>query len=70
MVGVAERRADLRPDGPVHTFCSRLATWNVPMLSKKLAGHRAVETTMLSLHVSAAALREGEIAERNCSGAE
>lgn len=60
---VAERRAGLRRGGRVHilrhTFCSRLAARNVPMLSiKKLAGHQSLETTQRYMHLSAAAPRE------------
>jgi integrase len=63
MVDVAERRGGLRQGGRVHilrhTFCSRLAARNVPLLTiKELAGHRAVETTMRYMHLSAAAPRE------------
>ncbi len=43
-----------------HTFCSRLAARNVPMLTiKELAGHESVETTMRYMHLSSAAPREG-----------
>jgi integrase len=60
---VAERRAGLRRGGRVHilrhTFCSRLAARNVPMLSiKELAGHMSLETTQRYMHLSAAAPRE------------
>ena len=42
-----------------HTFCSRLAARNVPMLSiKELAGHQSLETTQRYMHLSAAAPRE------------
>jgi integrase len=52
---VAERRAGLRRGGRVHilrhTFCSRLAARNVPMLSiKELAGHMSLETTQRYMH--------------------
>jgi integrase len=61
---VAERRAGLRRGGRVHilrhTFCSRLAARNVPMLTiKELAGHQSLETTMRYMHLSSAAPREG-----------
>ncbi len=43
-----------------HTFCSRLAARNVPMLTiKELAGHESIETTMRYVHLSSAAPREG-----------
>jgi integrase len=63
MVDVAERRAGLRKGGRLHilrhTFCSRLASRNVPMLSiKELAGHQSLETTQRYMHLSAAAPRE------------
>ena len=50
--------------GPVHilrhTFCSRLAARNVPVLTiKELAGHQSLETTMRYMHLSSAAPREG-----------
>jgi len=61
---VAQRRAGLRRGGRVHilrhTFCSRLAARNVPMLAiKDLAGHASIETTMRYMHLSSAAPREG-----------
>jgi len=61
---VAERRAGLRRGGRIHilrhTFCSRLAARNVPMLTiQALAGHQSIETTMRYMHLSAAAPREG-----------
>jgi len=61
---VAERRAGLRRGGRVHilrhTFCSRLAARNVPMLTiKELAGHQSLEPTMRYTDLSAAAPREG-----------
>lgn len=61
---VAERRAGLRKGGRIHilrhTFCSRLAARNVPMLTiKELAGHESIETTMRYMHLSEAAPREG-----------
>lgn len=64
LIDVAERRAGLRQGGRVHilrhTFCSRLAARNVPMLTiKGLAGHQSVETTMRYLHLSASAPVEG-----------
>ncbi len=79
----AERRAGLRPGGRVHilrhTFCSRLAARNVPMLSiKELAGHQSLETTQRYMHLSSAAPRDalraleqrgGELGETG-SGAE
>jgi site-specific recombinase XerD len=60
---VAERRAGLRKGGRVHilrhTFCSRLAARNVPMLSiKELAGHQSLETTQRYMHLSSAAPKE------------
>jgi hypothetical protein len=60
----AERGAGLRPGGRVHilrhTFCSRLAARNVPMLTiKELAGHVSIETTMRYMHLSSAAPRAG-----------
>jgi integrase len=63
MLDVAERRAGLRKGGRIHilrhTFCSRLASLNVPMLSiKELAGHVSLETTQRYMHLSAAAPRE------------
>jgi site-specific recombinase XerD len=59
-----ERRAGLRRGGRVHilrhTFCSRLAARNVPMLTiKELAGHQSLETTQRYMHLSQAAPREG-----------
>jgi integrase len=50
LLDVAERRGGLRRGGRVHilrhTFCSRLAMRNVPMLTiKELAGHVSLETT-------------------------
>ncbi len=43
-----------------HTFCSRLAARNVPMLTiKELAGHQSLETTQRYMHLSQAAPREG-----------
>jgi integrase len=64
MIDTAERRAGLRKGGRVHvlrhTFCSRLAAANVPMLTiKELAGHTSLETTQRCMHLSAAAPREG-----------
>jgi len=61
---VAERRAGLRRGGRVHilrhTFCSRLAARNVPLLTiQALAGHQSIEMTMRYMHLSAAAPREG-----------
>ena len=61
---VAERRAGLRRGGRVHilrhTFCSRLAARNVPMLTiQALAGHESLETTQRYMHLSSAAPREG-----------
>jgi site-specific recombinase XerD len=39
-----------------HTFCSRLAMANVPMLAiQKLAGHESIETTQRYMHLSTAA---------------
>jgi integrase len=63
LIDRAERRAGLRPGGRVHilrhTFCSRLAARNVPMLSiKELAGHQSLETTQRYMHLSSAAPRE------------
>lgn len=63
-IDVAERQAGLRRGGRVHilrhTFCSRLASRNVPMLTiQALAGHQSIETTMRYMHLSAAAPREG-----------
>lgn len=60
-----------------HTFCSRLAARNVPMLSiRELAGHQSLETTQRYMHLSSAAPREaialldrGELGETS-SGAE
>ena len=63
LVDVAERRAGLPQGGRVHirhTLWSRLAARGVPLLTmKELAGHRAMETTMGYMHLSAAAPREG-----------
>lgn len=64
LLDVAERRAGLRRGGRVHilrhTFCSRLAAANVPLLTiKGLAGHQSVETTMRYMHLSQAAPMEG-----------
>jgi len=61
---VAERRAGLPRGGRLHilrhTFCSRLAARNVPMLTiKELAGHASIETTMRYMHLSAAAPAAG-----------
>jgi integrase len=61
---VVERRAGLRKGGRVHilrhTFCSRLAARNVPMLTiQGLAGHESLETTQRYMHLSPAAPREG-----------
>lgn len=63
MIAAVERRAGLRRGGRVHilrhTFCSRLAARNVPMLTiKDLAGHVSLETTMRYMHLSAAAPRQ------------
>jgi integrase len=60
----AERLAGLPEKGRFHilrhTFCSRLAARNVPMLTiKELAGHASIETTMRYMHLSSAAPREG-----------
>jgi site-specific recombinase XerD len=39
-----------------HTFCSRLAMANVPMLTiQALAGHESIETTQRYMHMSHAA---------------
>ncbi len=73
---VAERRASLRRGTRLHilrhTFCSRLAARNVPMLTiKELAGHRSLETTMRYMHLSEAAPRAGirALEARGTSGA-
>jgi site-specific recombinase XerD len=63
LLDVAERRAGLRKGGRVHilrhTFCSRLAARNVPMLSiKELVGHQSLETTQRYMHLSSAAPKE------------
>jgi len=63
-IDVAERRAGLRWGGRVHilrhTFCSRLAARNVPMLTTQApAGHESLETTQRYMHLSSAAPREG-----------
>ena len=43
-----------------HTFCSRLAMANVPMLAiQKLAGHESIETTQRYMHLSTAAPADG-----------
>ena len=43
-----------------HTFCSRLAARNVPMLTiQALAGHQSLETTQRYMHLSQAAPLEG-----------
>jgi site-specific recombinase XerD len=60
---VAERRGGLRKGGRVHilrhTFCSRLALRNVPMLTiKELAVRVSLETTQRNMHLAAAAPRE------------
>jgi integrase len=60
----AERLAGLPEKGRFHilrhTFCSRLAARNVPMLTiQELAGHASIETTMRYMHLSSAAPREG-----------
>ncbi len=64
LVNVVERRAGLRRGGRLHilrhTFCSRLAARNVPMLTiQALAGHRSLETTQRYMHLSQAAPQEG-----------
>ncbi len=64
LVDVVERRAGLRRGGRLHilrhTFCSRLAAKNVPMLTiQALAGHRSLETTQRYMHLSRAAPQEG-----------
>jgi len=64
MVDVVERRAGLRRGGRLHilrhTFCSRLAARNVPMLTiQALAGHQSLETTQRYMHLSQAAPQEG-----------
>ena len=63
LVDVAEWRAGPRQGGRVHilrhTFCSRLAARNGPLIAiKELAAHRALETTMRYMHLSAAAPKE------------
>lgn len=63
LIDGAERDAGLRRGGRVHilrhSFCSRLALRNVPMLSiKALAGHESLETTQRYMHLSAAAPRD------------
>jgi integrase len=63
-VETAERRASMRQGGRLHilrhTFCSRLAARNVPMLTiKELAGHESIETTMRYMHLSSSAPRDG-----------
>lgn len=55
-----EKAAGLPPKGRCHklrhTFCSRLAMANVPMLTiQALAGHESVETTQRYMHLSRAA---------------
>ncbi len=60
----AQRRAGLEANGLLHilrhTFCSRLAARNVPMLTiKELAGHVSLSTTQRYMHLSSAAPREG-----------
>jgi len=60
----AERLAGLPEKGRFHilrhTFCSRLAARNVPMLTiKELAGHASIETTMRYMHLSSAAPKGG-----------
>ena len=55
----AERLAGLPEKGRLHilrhTFCSRLAARDVPMLTiKDLAGHASIETTMRYMHRSSA----------------
>ena len=43
-----------------HTFCSRLAAGNVPMLTLHgLAGHESLETAQRYMHLSSTAPREG-----------
>jgi integrase len=64
LLRAAERVAGLPEKGRFHilrhTFCSRLAMQNVPMLTiKELAGHVSIETTMRYMHLSSAAPREG-----------
>jgi integrase len=64
LVDTVERRAGLRRGGRLHilrhTFCSRLAAANVPMLTiQALAGHRSLETTQRYMHLSRAAPQEG-----------
>jgi integrase len=63
LVDATERRAGLRPGGRVHilrhTFCSRLASRNVPLLSiKALAGHESLETTQRYMHLAPSAPRD------------
>jgi integrase len=63
LIDAAERRAELRRGGRVHilrhTFCSRLASKNVPLLTiKELAGHESLETTQRYMHLSSSAPRE------------
>jgi integrase len=82
LIDAAERRAGLRRGGRVHilrhTFCSRLASRNVPLLSiKALAGHESLETTQRYMHLSSTAPREairaleqirGDILETGAAG--
>jgi integrase len=64
LLDTVERMAGLRRGGRVHilrhTFCSRLAARNVPMLTiKELAGHQSLETTQRYMRLSQSAAREG-----------
>jgi len=64
LLRASERIAGLPEKGRFHilrhTFCSRLAMQNVPMLTiNELAGHVSIETTMRYMHLSSAAPREG-----------
>jgi integrase len=61
---VAERRAGLPRGGRLHilrhTFCSRLASRNVPAITiQHLAGHAGLETTQRYLHLASAAPAAG-----------
>jgi integrase len=60
----AQRRAGLEVNGLLHilrhTFCSRLAARNVPMLTiKELAGHQSLSTTQRYMHLARGAPKEG-----------
>ncbi|MEB2313347.1 MAG: tyrosine-type recombinase/integrase [Polyangiaceae bacterium] len=71
-MAAVEKRAGFTPRGALHilrhTFCSRLAMKNAPVMTiKELAGHQRIETTLRYMHLSKGAKHEA-IALLNAGG--